>query len=83
VDDNEVELGISALSTSDFSSYAYEWAMEATRQALAEAVEPRLESIQGCQVLGLYWFSRDVKDRAHILTRKTHFSITKNTSHDF
>jgi len=74
IDDNETELGISALSTSEFRSYAQEWAIAATRQVLMQAIEPKLENVQACQVLSLYWFSKDVQDHAHILTRKFHFT---------
>jgi hypothetical protein len=70
VDDYETELGISALSTSDFSSYAHEWATTATREVLMQAIEPSLENVQACQVLTLYWFSKDARDHTHILTRK-------------
>jgi len=74
IDDNETELGISALSTSEFRSYAQEWATAATRQVLMQAIEPKLENVQACQVLSLYWFSKDVQDHAHILTRKFYFT---------
>ena len=70
VEDHGTELGVSALLTSDFSDCAQEWAIVATRQVLMQAIEPDVQNIKACQVLGLYWFPRDMKDHAHILTRK-------------
>lgn len=66
-----MELGISNLELPDLTSYAHEWATAATQEVMMQADEPRLETIQACQILALYWFARDQKHRTHILTRES------------
>ncbi len=81
IDDRETELGIAALSASDFSDHAQQWAMAATRQVMMQATERDVQIVQACQVLSLYWFSRDVSDHAHILTRKSQLGELENVAH--
>ncbi|KAH7323447.1 hypothetical protein BKA65DRAFT_510823 [Rhexocercosporidium sp. MPI-PUGE-AT-0058] len=65
-DEDGVDLGISMISTSDSFNQGFEWATAASQRVLLQADVPRLETIQACQNLTLYWFSRGQMDRTHI-----------------
>ncbi|KAH7378875.1 hypothetical protein BKA64DRAFT_240815 [Cadophora sp. MPI-SDFR-AT-0126] len=65
-DEDGVDLGISMISTSDPVKQGFEWATAASQRVLLQADVPRLETIQACQNLALYWFSRGQTDRTHI-----------------
>ncbi|KAL5315282.1 hypothetical protein ACEPPN_016149 [Leptodophora sp. 'Broadleaf-Isolate-01'] len=67
-DEDGVDLGISMISTSDPYNQGFEWATAASQRVLLQADVPRLETIQACQNLALYWFSRGQTDRTHIHT---------------
>ncbi|CZR66494.1 uncharacterized protein PAC_16395 [Phialocephala subalpina] len=65
-DEDEIGLGISMLSVVDSTKQGLEWASSASQRVLMQADVPRLETVQACQNLVLYWFSTGQTDRAHI-----------------
>lgn len=60
------------VSVSDCARLAIEWATAASQQVLMQADQPRHETIQACQNLGLYWFSVGHTDRTNIHARENH-----------
>ncbi|PVH73068.1 hypothetical protein DL98DRAFT_608552 [Cadophora sp. DSE1049] len=65
-DEDGVDLGISMISTSGPFNQGFEWATAASQRVLLQADVPSLETIQACQNLALYWFSRGQTNRTHI-----------------
>lgn len=49
---------------------ARQWAVQAGAEVLQQMEEPTIEGIQTCQVLGIYWFSRDEPQRNNLFTGK-------------
>ncbi|KIN06828.1 hypothetical protein OIDMADRAFT_139648 [Oidiodendron maius Zn] len=70
------ELGISLFSAADSNKQGSEWAIAASQRVLIQADVPRLETIQACQNLTLYWFSVSKADRAYM-----HAHIAYRTAH--
>jgi hypothetical protein len=74
------------LYVADSTKRGLEWATAASQRVLMQADVPRLETLQACQNLVLYWFSVGQTDRAHIHSRKCHgqtehISILTNFRH--
>lgn len=58
------------LSVADSSKQGLEWATAASQRVLMQVDVPRLETIQACQSLVLYWFSVGQTNRVHVHARK-------------
>ena len=52
----------------DIDEKARKWALQAGAKVLQQMDEPTVERIQTCQVLGIYWFSRDEPQRNNLFT---------------
>jgi hypothetical protein len=67
-----MDFGVSMLVTGDSTNLGYEWARAASQRVLMHADVPRIEIVQACQTLGLYWFSQGEGERAHMHFREFH-----------
>lgn len=64
------------MSTADWARCGDEWATVASQQALMQVDTPRLENVQACQNLSMYWFAVGQIRRTNIHARKsTFFSV--------
>ncbi|CAG8958161.1 hypothetical protein HYFRA_00000512 [Hymenoscyphus fraxineus] len=56
-DDDVIELGNSIVSATELYDQGREWATASTQRLLLQCDMPRIETIQACQNLSVYWFS--------------------------
>lgn len=65
-DDGDGDFGLSMLSAAGWARQGDEWANAACQRALMQADLPRIEVLQACQSLGLYWWAIGERERTHI-----------------
>ncbi|KAH8810679.1 hypothetical protein F5884DRAFT_258528 [Xylogone sp. PMI_703] len=65
-DGNDSGLEAFAASLGNLTIQGHEWATMGSQRVLMQADVPRLETIQACQNLALYWFAAGRTDRTHV-----------------
>ncbi|KAG0647553.1 hypothetical protein D0Z07_6611 [Hyphodiscus hymeniophilus] len=73
-DGGGVEIGLSMLSAADWTKQGDEWAEAGCQRALMQADIPRIEIVQACQCLALYWWAVGERERTHIISHNAYMN---------